>query len=96
MKYKIQMVNGVGGKWTEIVEGEPLVIPGWEEFQFFSRRVNPDSAYDESIIVSEVQTGYQVGDIHLTEAQAIADITKRLETKGAQAIRDMIEQLAIG
>lgn len=103
MKYKIAMVRldnffakGMElDKFLEEVEGEPFTVPGWEEIKLAKRRVSPDSAYDESFTVDELETGYRVGDTYLTDAQAIKDLSRRFEGKGIEAIRQIIAERRI-
>lgn len=91
MKYYITKHNGIEIFQVK-VEGEPLIIPEYPQFQLAYRRIFPDSAYDMSFTVDEITTGYQVGDIYITIDQAINDIRNRiLKQGGIDRILGMIE-----
>jgi hypothetical protein len=90
MKYKIVreqlLPKGKHRKFTEEVEGEPFLVPDWEEFKFFKRTAGT------LVIISEVTTGMQVGVFYRNESEARRDVKNRLKQAGIDRIRKIIAE----
>ncbi|MDD4875862.1 MAG: hypothetical protein PHQ86_01840 [Dehalococcoidales bacterium] len=86
MEYKIKIIlsslNDQPSYMT--VDGEPLVIPGYEEFEFF---IHND--FGRKLFVSEVSTGMGAG-LYSTKEAAIKAIQKKIKGKGIEALRKLI------
>lgn len=89
MKYNIKyehLESGVTTSSIVEVEGESLVIPGYEEINLSSRIENG------LVIISEVSTGLRVGEYYVTLQEAIADVKKLLQSKGIDAVKVLIAE----
>jgi len=75
-----------------VCEGELVVIPGYEDFQFYlTKAVEP---WDEGMFrITEARTGYYVGIAGVDKQQAITAAIMSLEKHGKQEIKDRIDNL---
>ena len=67
------------------IEGEPVVIPGWEELHFFSHR----SLGQEGITITEPVTGLTLTEGNTVE-EALAKAITRLATSMPEHLRKVI------
>ena len=70
------------------IDGEPVVLKGFEEYQFF---VHPAISWNSRWVVSEAATGRFFGEQYETKDQAIAGAQERLAEVGKDHFRAMIE-----
>jgi len=76
MKYKIVTTNGI-----KEVDGEPVAIPGFEEYSFFVHHISIRGGYDpDGYVVSEVTSGRCFGGCMGATEQESESITKQFLT----------------
>ncbi len=88
MRFRISQDNIVDGKKTRtypLIEGEPFVVPGYDEFQFFIRKEG------DGISLSEVNTGYLIG-WYRDKDEFLPDFKRQLENAGLKLMRQKIAE----
>ena len=93
LSYKIRMNPLSEQPKFSTVEGEPVVIPGYEEFQFFSHRSYLGvGKLDSTWNISEAITGLSVVPNEPTVAEAKEKLTHLLATYTPDNLRTIIEK----
>jgi len=81
--------------WLE-VSADPVVIPGFEEFELFVHNILPDEEDEEDdafgYAVSEGKTGCRVSGLMDSEEEAIEHATKLLTDHGKDCVDELIKQ----
>lgn len=86
MKYRIKIDDlSYNPKVYREVEGEPIVIPGFEEFQFFIRP-------EDYFVISEVTTGLRIGEYYESREFAIKSAKEILEKAGIEKVRQLVAE----
>lgn len=84
--------------YSQTVEGEELIIPGFEQVKLFTRKEIPDDEIGECWSVSEVTTGaaiIEVGRCMPTKEAAIEAATRLLNEKGLKLTLEKIKNLPL-
>lgn len=90
-KYRICLM--MDGKWKyEEVDGEPIVIDGFEEVEFF---LHHPYKYEKTdiVMISERSTGYGITSWALSKEEAVKQATASLNEVGIDALRERIKHL---
>lgn len=74
---------------TVVVDGEPLVIPGFEEFEFFTHSPIPDDRGSFAVVISEKSTSAAVGTGWSFD-EAYEDALKNLNSTGVDGLKGRI------
>ena len=72
-------------------EGEPVTIPGYEEYKFFATPA-VENYMKGSVRITEARTGYSVGRGGDNVEDAVAEARKGLEILGKEKINQRIEE----